>query len=233
MKAAARGRRAAVLRSGHHPRASGRRKVEGVSRKLDPRALEETFRELGARDPAWSAKAHARGDAILARSVFARSLWDEIAKEGSDRWRKTLGWPAILTRIEKLLRGEGSEEDLSVVLRQASVNTLMSIVSVLDRGEAADGRFGEIASGARWGLFEVDEDGKPLRPLESWQGLVRSMDPSERMAEPPTTAPTQSAASPRRPATGRAPKTSQPTKATTTKRSSRPASADPAKPKKR
>lgn len=204
-----------------------------MSKKQDIQALEETFRELGARDPAWSAKAHARGDAILARSVFARSLWDEIANDGSDRWRKTLGWPAILTRIEKLLRGEGSEEDMSVVLRQASVNTLMSIVSVLDRGEAEEGRFGEIASGARWGLFEVDEDGKPLRPLGSWQGLVRNMDPSERMAEPPTMTPTQSAAAPKRPSAARPPKTSQPKKATTTKRASRPVSADRAKPKKR
>ena len=151
--------------------------------------VEAAFQELGARDPAWSAKAHARGDAILARTVFARSLWNEVADDGSDRWRKTLGWPGMMELIAKLLRGEGSDADLAVVLRQASVNVLMSVVGVLDRGEAEEGRYGGIVSRAKWGLFEVDEEGAPLRPLESWHGLVRDLDPSGRMAEPPTEAP--------------------------------------------
>jgi hypothetical protein len=178
-----------------------RRKAARVSEKkldIDPH-VEAAFQELGVRDPAWSAKAHARGDAILARTVFARSLWDEIAMDGSDSWRKTLGWPHIIGAIEKLLEGAGSEADLAVVLRQASVNTLMSFVSVLDRGEAVERRYGEIASRARWGLFEVDEEGEPLRPLESWQGLVRNLDPSGRMAEPPGASPKTAGSAPTRP----------------------------------
>lgn len=141
------------------------------------------FKRLGVKEPSVWAKHECGSDsAALVRAAFIKAVWREIPADDSDAWLTTME-EELRPRAERLLAGRGSKADLGAIVRQAKVNTLLSIVGVLDAGNAD---FVDLGRPVEWGMYEVLADEKPGRPLGSLHETLYSFDPTGRYLDPPS-----------------------------------------------
>ncbi len=118
----------------------------------------------------------AKNAKVTTRDALLRAFWNEVPPDDSKVWRKQLGG-LLDGRIERLLAGTGTEEDLLAIVRQATVNALLSFVGVLDGGP-------EDAATPGWAVFEVGKNDKPGKALGELHGDLFEMDPTGRRMDP-------------------------------------------------
>ena len=143
---------------------------------MDERDLADLFRRLGARDPdAWARSQRHEGIPQLARFVFLRQAWRMLAGRS---WVEALkAQPAAIgpatAALDRILAAGVAEEDLTAVVRSIERELLFSFCCLLsDPGDLEP----EIADLA-WGLFQLDEAGRPIAPIPGLHESVIETDP--------------------------------------------------------
>lgn len=131
--------------------------------------LTALFRELGASSPEeWAHSQVTEGIPQLLRFLFLKSAWENIPNEGDTTWieseilsakanpdRPYAGLGLSLARCKDL---GVAVEDLNEIARCLRAQMLFSIGYLID-GPAYFPRSLEDVS---WGLFQVNEDGRPM-----------------------------------------------------------------------
>jgi hypothetical protein len=154
--------------------------------------LTALFRELGASTPEqWAHSQVSEGIPQLLRFLFLKGAWENIPNEGDTTWiereianakanadRPYAGLGHSLARC----KAKGvSAEDLNQIARCLRAQMLFSIGYLVDGPTS----YPESLAGLSWGLFQTDEDGKPVG--EQVAGLHESVlefDPTGREMRP-------------------------------------------------
>lgn len=156
-------------------------------------ALTELFRHLGAADPeSWAASQVREDIPQLERYLFLRQAWRQVAGEEDTAWierviadaERSPNAPfAGLGRSLRSLRALGAPtETLAQLVRAAQAEVLFGICYLLDDPGVLEPEVADTA----WGLFSVDEAGRPLRRIGCLHESVLETDPSRREARPKT-----------------------------------------------
>lgn len=136
---------------------------------MDKQRLTDLFRKLGAPNPEDWARSHVEeGIPQLARYLFLRQAWRLVVGPNDTNWiseRKIdMSGPGgeIGPALQRLLALGAMEGDLSAVVRVMQWRLLAGLCLLLeDPGDLED----EVKNIA-WCLFEIDDDGEPIRPLD-------------------------------------------------------------------
>lgn len=155
--------------------------------------LIKVFTELGASSPeSWAKSQVEEGIPQLLRFLFLKSAWQYVVDEGDGSWideeiklaRNCPQGPyAGLGKALEKLRIQGvANEDLTTIARCLQAQTIFSLGYLLDAGPSEQT---EEIQDVTWGLFQVDDDGRPFGPAIS--GLHESVldcDPTGREMRP-------------------------------------------------
>lgn len=157
-------------------------------------SLTATFRALGARDPeSWAKSQIEEGIPQLARFVFLRQAWSNVADERDESWidhlvseaddgsTEPLG--AVGPALKRMLDAGIARSDIVDVVRGMQYEILFSMCYQLsDPGsvEFLDESMPEVL----WGLFQLDEEGNPSSPIDGLHESVLETDPTGREMRP-------------------------------------------------
>lgn len=135
--------------------------------------LAERFRRLGCRDPeSWARSEVEEGIAQFGRFVFLQQLWKLVIAKNDRRVLNRFAGPNDDHRGGALRRIKDSGvnlDDLITIIREAQIDVVREVANLLDQ----TGDLGPDLQDVKWGLFELDSEYKPNRPLE---GLHESVD---------------------------------------------------------
>jgi hypothetical protein len=160
----------------------------------DLRRLTEHFRALGAFDPeSWAKSQLEEGIPQYARLVFLRQAWGHIIAEGDTSWIDPLiqeserrpqdpgagAGPAL----KRMLAAGASKEDIAEVVRVMQWEVLAGLAYQLADPGVVEYPSEELPR-VNWTLFEVDESGEPLHPIDGLHEGVLDTDPSGREMRP-------------------------------------------------
>lgn len=158
---------------------------------MDEAELTEVFRTLGAEDPErWAGSQVREGIPQLARFLFLRQAWKEIASADDLSWidPRTLSpteqvpdipFAGLRRAIGRLRDLGATREDIAELVRGMQAELLLSLCDMReDPGVIEDN------PGVHWGLFETDEQGMPIARMESLHEDLLTMDPTGREMRP-------------------------------------------------
>ena len=142
--------------------------------------LVAVFRALGAEDPeAWASSQVEEGIPQLHRFAFLRALWSHIVDPARTKWvqgtidqaKQAPDEPesAAGPALERMLQAGVSLDDIIKVVWAAQSELVFAFAHQLDDPDFAIAQLpypGE-PTDVGWGLFVIDEDGKPKKPIES------------------------------------------------------------------
>ena len=162
--------------------------------KRDLPRLIEQFRALGASDPeGWAESQVEEGIPQYARYVFLRQAWEGVIGDGDTSWIDTLveeseGDPrgpgaGAGHALKRMLATGASREDIAEVVRVMQWQTLAELAYQLADPSVVEYPSEELPE-VHWALFETDEDGKPLHPIDGLHESVLDLDPSGREMRP-------------------------------------------------
>ena len=149
---------------------------------------------MGAFDPElWAKSQLEEGIPQYARLVFLRQAWKHIIADGDCSWIDPLiqeserrprdpgagAGPAL----ERLLAAGVAREDISDVVRVMQWHVLAGLAYQLADPGVVEYPSEEVPR-VDWTLFEVDEAGKPLHPIDGLHESVLDTDPSGREMRP-------------------------------------------------
>lgn len=152
------------------------------------------FRTLGAHDPeSWARSQIEDGIPQYARFVFLRTAWQSVVEDGDTSWmdgqieaaeeRPRDPGAGIGPALKRMLAAGASREDITEVVRVMQWTVLAGLAYQLaDPGvvEYPNPKMPQVD----WALFEVDEDGQPLQPIDGLHESVLDTDPSGREMRP-------------------------------------------------
>jgi hypothetical protein len=152
------------------------------------------FRALGANDPeSWARSQVEEGIPQYARFVFLRTAWQSVVSDGDTSWmdgqikaaeqRPRDPGAGIGPALKRMLAAGASREDITEVVRVMQWTVLAGLAYQLaDPGvvEYPNPKMPQV----NWALFEVDEDGEPLHPIDGLHESVLDTDPSGREMRP-------------------------------------------------
>lgn len=156
------------------------------------RELIALFRELGAPYPEQWAGSQVREEIPqLLRFLFLKNAWRCVTEEGDSKWidrevqdarqdpvAPYAGLGLALSRCKD--RGV-SDEDLTEIARGLQAQMLFNIAYLLDD----PGELPKSLEDVCWGLFQVDEDGRPIgRQVSGLHESVLELDPTGREMRP-------------------------------------------------
>jgi hypothetical protein len=164
--------------------------------KCDPdelRRLTAVFRDLGADDPeSWALSELAEGIPQLAHFIFLKQAWSAIEDERETSWidryieqgkgeraAKTF-WGSLGGALERMRARGVADKDLATVVQAMQYLLLGSICGQLDDCDSSPINARGDWPRVRWALFQVDSNGKPLKPLGGLHEYADSMDPTGR-----------------------------------------------------
>jgi hypothetical protein len=140
------------------------------------RSLAERFKKLGCENPESWARSEVEEDIPqLARFVFLRQLWGLVITPSRMRELNNFSGPNDDGRGGALRRIKDcgvDNKDLLTIVREAQVSVIREVASILDELYTLGPEF----EGINWGLFEVDEEYRPTRPMD---GLHESIDDTQ------------------------------------------------------
>jgi hypothetical protein len=154
----------------------------------------EHFRALGAYDPeGWARSQVEESIPQYARFVFLRQAWQSVVVDGDTSWidshmaqaerRSRDPGAGIGPALQRMLAAGVSREDITEVVRVMQWNVVAGVAYQLaDPGVVDYPREGMPA--VNWMLFEVDENGAPLRAIDALHESVLDTDPSGREMRP-------------------------------------------------
>ena len=158
------------------------------------RQLTEHFRTMGAFDPeSWAKSQLEEGIPQYARLVFLRQAWKSIVAEDDTSWIDPLiqeaerrprdpgagAGPALM----RMLAAGASREDIAQVVRVMQWQVLAGLAYQLADPGVVEYPSEELPQ-VSWTLFEVDEEGEPLHPIDGLHESVLDTDPSGREMRP-------------------------------------------------
>ena len=155
---------------------------------MDEARLTAIFRMLGAPSPEDRARSQIReGIPQLARYLFLRQAWREVIGPDDRAWlvemrRLEPDGPggAIGPALDRLLASGADEKDLTTVVRIMQWWLLAGLcVRLSDPGVIEE----EVADVA-WQLFQVDDNGAPIAPIDGLIESVLETDPTGREMRP-------------------------------------------------
>lgn len=137
--------------------------------------LAERFRRLGAAEAELRARSEIKENIPqLTTFVLLREFWKRVVPEGDRTWpRRCYGTNddgrggalrRVLDRVDR--------DDLTAIVRAMQIDLLRELVCVID------GLFnlGPELRDVRWGFFELDEQGRPVRPIDCLHELIDDED---------------------------------------------------------
>lgn len=168
---------------------------EGMAQESELSRWTERFRALGARDPKSWAESHVhKGIPQYARFVFLRQAWSHVIAEGETSWvdhmiqeserRPRDPGAGAGTALSRMLALGASREDIAEVVRVMQWQVLAGLAYQLSDPGSVDYPSDEFPQ-VGWALFEIDDDGRPLQPIDGLHESVLDTDPSGREMRPP------------------------------------------------
>lgn len=165
-----------------------------MSKQQEIQRLTEYFRVLGAPDPeGWARSQVQEGIPQYARFVFLRQMWQNVIGDGDTSWidrsMRVADWKprdpgaGIGPALKRMLAAGVAREDITEVVRVMQWQTLSGIAHQLDDPGVVSFPSKETPR-VNWMLFEVDDDGDPLHPIEGLHESVLDTDPSDREMRP-------------------------------------------------
>lgn len=165
-----------------------------MSQEQEIKQWTEHFRALGAPDPeSWARSQVEEGLPQYARFVFLRTAWQGVVTDGDTTWmdahiRESERRPrdpgaGIGPALKRLLAAGVSREDITEVARVMQWGVLASIAYQLSDPGVAQYPNDETPR-VNWTLFEVDEHGQPLHPIDGLHESVLDTDPTDREMRP-------------------------------------------------
>ena len=165
-----------------------------MSNKLDIQQWAEHFRAFGAHDPESWARSQVEEDIPqYARFVFLRQAWQSVVGDGDTYWidpqiemagQHPRGPGAgIGPALKRMLAAGVSREDITEVVRVMQWRALAGLAYQLGDPGVVEYPSGEMPR-VNWTLFEVDEDGQPLNPIDGLHESVLDTDPTGREMRP-------------------------------------------------
>jgi len=153
--------------------------------------LTSLFAHLGAREPAaWARSQINENIPQLARFLFLRQAWKLVVPEKDRTWiaqemqemNMDAQGPggAIGPALRRLLNQGASEDDLTRVVRVMQWSLLSALCYLLDDPGDVEPEVRDIA----WGLFQVDEEGRPIAAISGLQESLLETEPSGREMRP-------------------------------------------------
>ena len=154
----------------------------------------EQFRIMGAFDPeSWAKSQLEEGVPQYARLVFLRQAWTNIISEGDTSWIDPVIHAAELRSrdpgagagpaLKRVLAAGASREDIAEIVRVMQWHVLAGLAYQLADSGVVEYPTDELPK-VHWTLFEVDEDGEPLHPIDGLHESVLDTDPSGREMRP-------------------------------------------------
>lgn len=155
--------------------------------------LAEIFKQLGANSPeSWARSQMREGIPQLLRFLFLKQAWEKIIGDGETQWildaiersriNPTEPYSGLGQSLQRMVDKGVALEDISEVARCLQADTLFSIGYLMD-GPAYTAH--ESLSDISWGLFEVDENERPIGPqIGGLHESVLEMDPTGREMRP-------------------------------------------------
>ncbi len=151
---------------------------------MDRKTLAALFEKLGASDPAgWAASQIQENIPQLARYLFLRQAWRKVLPPSETSWIDAdLSTDAnapgggIVRALRNAESAGLSREDLTEIVRVKQWELLFQLCYLIDDPQIEETEAQEVA----WGLFEVDEDGAPLRRIDGLHESVLDTDPTGR-----------------------------------------------------
>ncbi len=166
-------------------------------RKPTPEELQrltEHFHAMGAFDPkSWAKSQLEEGIPQFAKLVFLRSAWEHVVTEDDTSWidptiqeaeRGPRGPGAGAgPALKRMLAAGASREDITEVVRVRQWEVLAGIAYLLSDPGIVEYPSEDLPR-VNWTLFEVDEDGEPLHPIDGLHECVLDTEPSGREMRP-------------------------------------------------
>jgi len=165
-----------------------------MAKKEEIQEWMEHFRALGAFDPeSWASSQVNEGIPQYARFVFLRQAWSGGVAENDTSWIKPRITQAeqrprgpgagIGPALKRLLAAGASHEDINEVVRVMQWELLSHIAYQLSDPGTVEYPNDDVPQ-VGWGLFELDEEGQPLHPIDGLHESVLDTDPSGREMRP-------------------------------------------------
>ena len=152
------------------------------------------FRVMGAHDPeSWARSQLEEGIPQYARFVFLRQAWTHVVADGNVSWIDSLidsadrnpGAPGAGAgpALRRILGSGASKEDIAEIVRVMQWEVLAGITYQLADPGVVDYPTDELPR-VNWALFEIDQDGQPLLPIDGLHESVLETDPTGREMRP-------------------------------------------------
>lgn len=150
--------------------------------------LAERFRKLGASDPeSWAHSQIEEGIPQLAIFLFLKKAWSLVVSEADHSWisenlKTSVERPGggVVPALERTLACGAAEQDLTTIVRVMQWRLLAGLCVLMDDPDSVEPRTNDVG----WRLFQVDGDGRPIKPIG---GLIESLldtEPSGREMRP-------------------------------------------------
>jgi hypothetical protein len=165
-----------------------------MSQDYDLKQLTEYFRALGARDPeTWAKSQTEEGIPHYARFVFLQHAWTRVVAEDDTTWIDSLiqrserrprdPGAGIGPALRRLLDSGAARQDIAEVVRVMQWHVLAALTLQLDDPSVVAYPTRDLPR-VNWTLFEVSEEGEPLRSIDGLHESVLDTDPSGREMRP-------------------------------------------------
>ena len=155
---------------------------------MEQHELTKLFGKLGARNPeGWARSQIEESINQLGRFLFLRQAWRLVLSPDDTNWidqcKKIDKGPGgeIGPALNRLLALGVNARDLTAVARVMQWQLLFGICYLLDDPGDIEDEVKDVA----WGLFQVDEDGRPIAPIGSVHESVLETEPTGREMRPP------------------------------------------------
>jgi hypothetical protein len=146
--------------------------------------LVQVFRALGADDPeAWASSQLDDGTPQLHRFAFLRALWSHVVNPTETKWIPATvdeaTNAAAAAALERMLAAGVSQADIIKVVWAAQAELVFAFAHQLDDSDFAVAQlpYPRETSEVGWGLFAVDEEGKPKKPIDALHESVTEVIP--------------------------------------------------------
>jgi len=165
-----------------------------MAKEQEIQKLTEHFRALGASDPESLARSQIEeGIPQYARLVFLRQAWQSVIADGDTSWiepqiqqaerRPRQPGAGIGPALKRMLAAGVTREDIAEVVRVMQWGVLARIAYQLEDPGVVE-YSSEETPRVSWTLFEVDNDGQPLHPINGLHESVLDTDPTGREMRP-------------------------------------------------
>jgi hypothetical protein len=124
----------------------------------------------------------------LAIFCFSKALWEGVVDENDDgwidreiEWAKTCPWDPcapVGPALEEMLAKGVSRQAITDLVRAMQYGVLYHVCSLLDGSRTVD------LPVNNWTLYQVDENGQPVAPIQGLHEVLLGMDPTGREMRP-------------------------------------------------